>query len=264
MRATPDAVGAATFEAEYRVRFDEAGPDGRVRTSTLLRYAQDVAWQHSEDRGFDRAWYAERGLGWVARSVSIAVLGPVGVSDTLRVSTRVTGHGRVWARRLAEARRVEAGAPSSEPVARVVTEWVIVDGRGRPVRIPMAFGLDFASPEAQDGIQHAEGPVGPPTASLRIRVRPHDLDPVGHVNNAAYLDWLEEALLAADAGRPARGTGQAIAGVAAVPRSAILEYLASVSSGDEVDVVSWLDGPAWQARIARGRLEILRASGRWA
>ena len=28
---------------EFRVRFDEAGPDGLVRTSTLLRYAQDLA-----------------------------------------------------------------------------------------------------------------------------------------------------------------------------------------------------------------------------
>ena len=47
---------------EFRVRFDEAGPDGLVRTSTLLRYAQDLAAHHSAERGFDRAWYAERGL----------------------------------------------------------------------------------------------------------------------------------------------------------------------------------------------------------
>ncbi len=33
-------------------------PDGRLRTSGLLRYAQDLAWIHSASRGFDRAWYA--------------------------------------------------------------------------------------------------------------------------------------------------------------------------------------------------------------
>jgi len=38
----------------YRVRFDEAGPDGLLRTSTLLRYAQDLAAFHSAKRGFDR------------------------------------------------------------------------------------------------------------------------------------------------------------------------------------------------------------------
>ena len=36
------------YVAGYRVRFDEAGADGRVRTGSLLRYAQDIAWRHSE------------------------------------------------------------------------------------------------------------------------------------------------------------------------------------------------------------------------
>lgn len=36
-----------TCSAPYRVRFDEAGPDGLLRTSVLLRLAQDLAWHHS-------------------------------------------------------------------------------------------------------------------------------------------------------------------------------------------------------------------------
>ena len=71
------------FAADYRVRFDEAGPDGRIRTSTLLRYAQDVAWRHSEDLGFDRDWYAGRGLNWVARSGEPEVLGRVWLGAAL-------------------------------------------------------------------------------------------------------------------------------------------------------------------------------------
>ena len=31
----------------FRVRFDDAGPDGEIRTSALLRYAADLAWFHS-------------------------------------------------------------------------------------------------------------------------------------------------------------------------------------------------------------------------
>ena len=53
------------YLAGYRVRFDEAGPDGLLRTSALMRYAQDIAWRHSEQLGFDRDWYASRGLGSV-------------------------------------------------------------------------------------------------------------------------------------------------------------------------------------------------------
>ena len=88
------------FLAGYRVRFDEAGPDGRLRTSALLRYAQDVAWRHSEELGFDRAWYQERGLGWVVRGCELRVSAPIPIGHTLRVSTAVVGHRRIWARRL--------------------------------------------------------------------------------------------------------------------------------------------------------------------
>jgi len=249
-----DLFGPA-FAADYRVRFDEAGPDGRVRTSTLLRYAQDVAWRHSEARGFDRAWYAERGLSWVVRSVGLEIVAPIGMGETLRVTTRVIGHRRIWARRLAEARSLAAGEPAVEPggppVARVVTDWVILDLRGRPVRIPADFGLDFASPEVRDDIQRAEVPSGEPSSTLRIRVRPQDLDPVGHVNNAAYLDWLEEAHIAAGDRSAADG----------LPRRAVIEYVTSAGPDDELEVARWRRGPAWQARVTRAATDVLRASG---
>ena len=36
-----------TCSSTYRVRFDEAAPDGHIRTSVLLRYTQDLAALHS-------------------------------------------------------------------------------------------------------------------------------------------------------------------------------------------------------------------------
>jgi hypothetical protein len=45
----------------------------------LLRYAQDVAWFHSASRGFDRAWYAERGLTWLVRTAEVSVLERIAV-----------------------------------------------------------------------------------------------------------------------------------------------------------------------------------------
>ena len=238
------------FLAGYRVRFDEAGPDGRVRTSALLRYAQDVAWRHSEALGFGREWYAERGLGWVVRSVDLRVRQPIVMGQTLRVSTAVAGHRRIWARRLGDARSAEG-----ELLARIVTDWVILDERGRLVRIPSDFGLSFTNPELSGEILRAA--IGQPpdgAASIRFGVRPQDLDPVGHVNNAAYLDWVEEALLAT------RPDGETV--VRALPRTARLEYLASAAPGDEVVVTAWSRGATWSVAVARaGGGELLRASG---
>jgi acyl-CoA thioesterase FadM len=235
------------YLAGYRVRFDEAGPDGHVRTSTLLRYAQDVAWRHSEDLGFDRRWYQERGFGWVVRGVDLELRQPIPMGHTLRVSTAVVGHRRIWARRLGECRLADGRL-----AARVTTDWVLLDGRNRIVRIPSDFGLAFENPEVDSEILRVPAPDDPPALSLSLSVRPSDLDPLDHVNNAVYLDWLEEALDAAGL-RTAHG---------ATERSIRLEYLASAARGDDVTVDVHGAGNDWRALIRRADgLDLVRAMG---
>jgi acyl-ACP thioesterase len=234
--ARPVAGIGNGFLAGYRVRFDEAGPDGRLRTSALLRYAQDVAWRHSEQLGFDRAWYQERGLGWVVRGCELEVREPIPIGHTLRVSTAVVGHRRIWARRFGECRLADG-----RPAATVTTDWVLLDARNRVVRIPPDFGVAFTNPEVRSEILRVAAPIGEPAASVELRVRPSDLDPLDHVNNAVYVDWLEEAL---------DGAGWAAASEA-LPRTYRLEYLASAARGDAVTVDLHGAASSWTAVIRR-------------
>jgi len=180
----------------FRVRFDEAGPDGLLRTSSLLRYAQDLASYHSADRGFDRAWYAERGLAWLARAAVVTVLAPVVHGTALSGTTRVVGERRVWARR-----RTEFSDTAGVLVAWTHVDWVLLDGRGGPTRIPPAFEGAFGTPKADFPLGRVK--LDPPpaeTARLAFHVRPQELDPMDHVNNAVYADWLDE-VVAAPVGR---------------------------------------------------------------
>ncbi|NJD27702.1 MAG: hypothetical protein FIA92_05340 [Chloroflexi bacterium] len=232
------------FEAGYRIRFDEAGPDGLIRTSTLLRYAQDVAWRHSEALGFDRAWYAERSLAWVVRAVGLELLEPIAMGETLRVSTAVVGHRRIWARRLGVFR-----SPSGRRAATVTTDWVLLDARNRVVRIPDDFGVAFTNPEIRSEILRVPPTDAEPVGRLGVTVRTRDLDPMGHVNNAVYLDWAEEALEAA--GWPRGGA-----------RWARLEYLASAGPGADVELHLGGDPSAWWVRIRRpGGDDLVRVAG---
>ena len=225
------------FAAGYRVRFDEAGADGLMRTSSLLRYAQDIAWRHSEDLGFDRSWYTERGRWWVVRSVELEVLAPVAMGRTLRVATAVIGHRRIWARRRGEFRLADGTL-----AAVASTDWVIVDERGRILRIPGDFGAVFPNVELDGEIIRVAPPLpGPDAKRLGLRVRPQDLDPMGHVNNAVYLDWIEEAVL--EAGDPAAAT--------AVPRRVAIEYAASAEPGDVLEAVAWPADGGWWVRLTR-------------
>lgn len=235
------------YLAGYRVRFDEAGPDGRMRTAALLRYAQDVAWRHSEQLGFDRGWYEQRGLGWVVRGVELELHEPIPMGHTLRVSTAVVGHRRIWARRLGECRLADGRL-----AARVTTDWVLLDARNRIVRIPEDFGIAFTNPEVRDEILRVPPPEGSRAHAIELTVRPSDLDPLDHVNNAVYVDWLEEALGAA--GWQPRADDPS--------RTLRLEYLASAERGNTVAVELHGGPDAWSARIRRSDgLELVRASG---
>jgi acyl-ACP thioesterase len=247
-------TGPDTCSAPYRVRFDEAGPDGRLRTSVSLRYAQDLAWYHSAQRGFDRAWYQARRLTWLVRAAQVGIVGAVRVGDELTGTTRVLGWRRVWARRRTEF--VDAAGIS---VAWVEIDWVLLDERGAPTRIPSELG-DFGAPEATFQLGRVSLEDVPPSADrAAFAVRPQELDPMDHVNNAVYADWLDERVIATggDAGRAAVG---------AIPRTIRIEYARAAAAGTTVVADTWpdTDGAGWSCRIgdpdgtvlARARLVI--------
>jgi acyl-ACP thioesterase len=246
-----DAAGpGAGFEAGYRVRFDEAGPDGRLRTSGLLRYTQDLAAQHSEALGYDRAWYAARGLTWLVRAAEIDVSGPIPYGVNLVGTTRVAGFRRVWSRR--ESRFLLDGTV----VAAVRIDWVLLDRRGTPTRIPPEFEAFFPAGEPNAPIQLGRVTLDPaPEGAARrtIEVRPQELDPLDHVNNAVYADWFDEAVAAAEPDE---------SGVAhTLPRRVRLEYALAAEPADMLESVTWRDETGWASRIVRSTsgADLLRA-----
>jgi acyl-CoA thioesterase FadM len=232
--------------APYRVRFDEAGPDGLLRTSVLLRMAQDVAWLHSSSRGFTRAWYSDRGLTWLARAAEVTVLAEVRVGDELVGTTQVVGWRRVWARR-----RTDFVDPSGSTVAWTHVDWVLLDARGAPTRVPKEFDGIFWAPDATFPLGRVA--LGePPGGALRstFRVRPQELDPMDHVNNAVYADWLDEHVIAAGG----------VEAVRAIPRVMRLEYARAAEADATVVARAWRDDEGWSCRITdAGGTDLLRA-----
>ncbi|HUF06023.1 MAG TPA: acyl-ACP thioesterase domain-containing protein [Candidatus Binatia bacterium] len=239
----------ARLERPYRVRFDEAGPDGVLRSSGYLRYAQDLAWVHSESAGFGREWYAERRLTWLVRAIELEIVDSAAFGTELNVSTEVTGFRRVWARRRSEFR------PTGElrPLAVAVTDWVLLDGRGRLIRPPQQI-LDVfrEQPGSHEPLRVDRALPADAAAASRaaFRVRISELDPMGHVNNGAYLDYLDEHYLDA-AGEVAS---------LPLPRRYRAEFIASAEAHATVASVGWADGQAWSYRLEDGHgRELFRA-----
>jgi hypothetical protein len=80
------------------------------------------------------------------------------------------------------------------------------------------------------------------------RVRHQDIDPMGHVNNAVYVDYLEEALLAAGPAPAALTT--------TTPRRIRIEYAWPAAPGAALLGEVWPTdddgGPGWAWRLIDG------------
>jgi acyl-ACP thioesterase len=237
---------APRIERAYRVRFDEAGADGHLRSSGYLRFAQDLAWIHSEGAGFGRQWYGERGLTWLARGVELEILADVAYGAELTVSTEVVGFRRVWARRRSEFKPVGR----ERILAVAITDWVLLNSRGRPVRPPEEIIDAFPAGLGEFTPLRLDLPVSPPDSTrLEFSPRLSELDPMGHVNNAAYLDYVDEHLAAM--GR--RGE------VRRRPRRYRAEFLASAEAGMRITGEGWDVERAWCYRLSGGERELFRA-----
>jgi acyl-ACP thioesterase len=236
---------ARRVERTYRVRFDEAGPDGDLRASGFLRYAQDLAWLHSEGAGFGRDWYRERGLTWLVRGIELDLLGDVGYGSELDVSTEVIGFRRVWARR-----RTEFDPRGGErTIAVAATDWVLLSDGGRLVRPPAEI-LDAFGATADFSPMRLKLPEPPEDATTTgINVRHSDLDPLAHVNNATYLDYIDDIFLAA--------TGEARL---PLPRRYRAEFVAPAEPGARLVARTWAAGDAWWFALDADDRPSLRAS----
>ncbi len=114
---------------------------GRARRAASGRrscFATRRTWPayHSASRGFDRAWYAERGITWLVRAAEVAVVAPIAVGAELvgtttgrrlaprlgsppdRVPRRRRRAGRVGPHRLGPARRPRHADPDPEGIRR--------------------------------------------------------------------------------------------------------------------------------------------------
>jgi acyl-ACP thioesterase len=246
------------IEAAYRVRFDEATPQGTLRSGALLGYLQDIAWLHSSALGFTRDWYRERGLAWLVRAIEVELHAVIGDGDEIRISTQIAGYRRVMARRRSELFGVAgaAGAAGGAPIGQALVDWAMTDGR-TAVRVPEDF---MAVPGVERGsftpirVGLPETPAG--AAALTLVPRLRELDPMNHANNGTYADWCDEAIVAAGGGDLA----------VAARRRLRIEYVRPATPDATLRSVAWAHegGFAWRLvdmaagdDLARGRLEAI-------
>jgi acyl-ACP thioesterase len=153
------------------------------------------------------------------------------------VTTQVVGYRRIAARRHSEVRDA-----AGELVATLSIDWVMTHERGMPTRVPDEMREFIVDRSATFDMLKVELPATPPgAAGGTFRVRRRDLDPLDHVNNSVYIDYLEEALEAAGQGPLLTTT----------PRRYEIDFVASAGRGDLLVDRTWPQDDGWAYRLTR-------------
>ncbi|MBM3128990.1 MAG: hypothetical protein FJ009_10275 [Chloroflexi bacterium] len=246
-----------TFTTRLRVRHYELNARNELPNSALFRLFQETAMRATHDAGFGVEWFAERQTVWLVYQMTVEHLRPSHYLDELEVTTWLSDAQKVRTHREYLARNVA----TNEIVARGRAYWAHLNGATRlPARIPPELIARF-QPNGVRAIPRIEpraypAPSVPIEHRARRRVQRYEADGMQHVNNAIYVDWLEEALADAIASAEPEGARLRV-------RRHDIEYARSALPGDEVEIVARVIGvgrcaSAWELQVKRGDESLVR------
>lgn len=246
------------FTAHFPIRQYEVNAYGELPNSTLQHLFQETATLATRDVGYEVRYAEERASIWVVYQITLEHRRPIRYPDELAITTWLSDAQKVRTHREYLARN----AQTNEIVACGRAYWVHLDAKTlRPLRLPAELFERFA-PNGQSALTHIAPRMYPapsfdfPEFCTHRRVYRYEADEVRHVNNAFYVDWLEEAL------HDAVATRWNDARRLCVYRHDI-EYVRSAVPGDEVMIKVRLVGvgktaSAWDLEIQRGDESLVR------
>lgn len=254
---------AKIYTWRFSVRTYELDEFSQVKLMALQNYLEEAAMQASASNGYDYGWYRRNNRVWVARTIALRYCAPVTYPAELEVRTWVSDYRRVQSNREYDMYRVSDGAR----VLRGRCNWVYIDSATRrPQRLPANFmsafepdgslellDVEIASPvNVQNGIAHTE----------QRQVQMYEIDAAGHVNNAFYVAWAEQAIT--NLLRNTGWTRERLAqdDVAMYPVGRIIDYIRGAVQGEALRVETRLaqvggDRAAWQTEIRTSSGELL-------
>jgi acyl-CoA thioester hydrolase len=233
-----------THVRTFPVRYYECDAYERLRPSNYARYMQEAAFDASAAAGYDLARYAAMGRYWLVRETDIEYLRSARYGDSLQVTTWVHDFRRVRSRRMYTFHMVGSG----ELMARAYSDWAFLhNDTGRPAVIPPEMAAAFF-PEGAPARprSHFPAPPAPPAHVPRLRrhVEWQDIDAAQHVNNAMYLDYVEDCAMRVRAAYAWPLARLQAGGAAITIRRHHIEYHQPALPGDELELASWLSSIA--------------------
>jgi acyl-ACP thioesterase len=180
------------WRERLRIEFCDVDPSGGITPFQVFDYFQKAAACHAEDLEVGRRALASRALVWILSRMSISIERRLKLDEDAELRTWPRGFEKLFAVRDYDMIDAEGKA-----CIRGRSFWLLLDTENRrplpPARMGIALpcndGLD-ALPVSARGICEAPGLA----LSGQRAVCYSDIDFNGHVNNARYVQWIQDSL----------------------------------------------------------------------
>jgi acyl-ACP thioesterase len=178
------------WQETLTVDFTAVDPSNRITPARVFDLFQEAAGRHAEDLGVGREYMINTGQAWVLSRVSVLMERRPKQLETFTIRTWPRGWERLFA--LRDFDILDSGGAV---MVRGRSAWLILDiEKRRPLRpqatmdkLPLNEGKD-SLPGGAAGLETRDGL----TKTGERRAAYSDIDYNAHVNNARYVQWIQD------------------------------------------------------------------------
>ena len=183
------------WREKVSVRFKDVDRSGRLTLEGIFGFFQEAATSHAEDLGVGLSAIKKTGQAWVLSRFSLFVEYRPAYEDVVQIST----WPRQW-EKLFALRDYEIRDRNDRVIVRGRAGWLVLDiEKRRPLRveslinsIPPNEGID-AFPRSGNSALPAGLEEKEKLEKITTRTACYsDVDYYGHVNNARYIQWMQD------------------------------------------------------------------------
>ena len=163
---------------------------GKLKLSSVLYYAQEVAGSHSELLGADHDSLAAQHLFWAVTRHRVQITRLPLRGETITVET--------WpmpTTKIAYPRSMVAFDAQGNELFRLISLWVLMDVEDRTMVLPGKSGVTVNGCLTGSELALPRSILATPMGNREVRrVTYSCLDRNNHMNNTKYLDWVDDLL----------------------------------------------------------------------
>ena len=179
-----------SYRKEFHIRPTEVDRYGRLKPSAMLLYIQQTAGEHSDSFNLTYDALAQRGIFWAVIRHKIEITRLPREHETITLETWPMPTTRV-----AYPRSTVAYDEQGNVLFRSICLWILMDLNNRSMLVPGKSGVEVEGFLRGDELSTPKSLI---PLALRNQISRQvvfsDLDRNGHMNNARYLDWVQDLL----------------------------------------------------------------------